>query len=319
MGATDSRPGGVAWQRQAARRARLAGAVQVWLADPQALPASMLNPAPPLCKAERARAAALRFDADRQLYTAAHTLLRHLLSRYLPGAPAAWCFVANPHGRPDLHPAAALGGGALRHPLRFSLSHTAGLVAVAVGWGWDVGVDVEKLRPGLEVDAVSPALLSALEQRWYGALPAADREAAFLGLWTMKESLLKALGVGIGEDLQQIALMPGWRSARAVLAGLPGLRKAGPGGMVLARLATGHALAVSALGPLTRHRPAPLPTDTLPGATAPRRVDIFDLRADGGRRRPPLTCLPVIDIACAAPRVSTLETSDDRILDTACF
>ena len=76
---------------------------------------------------------------DRRDYAAAHALLRRLLSTIAPDtAPAAWRFERTARGKPDLP-----GTQAGTPPLRFSLSHTRGLVACVVSRSGDVGVDAE--------------------------------------------------------------------------------------------------------------------------------------------------------------------------------
>jgi phosphopantetheinyl transferase len=264
-----------------AARARLRGTVEVWLANPDALPQDLAapllqamqgQPGSGLSAAELQRLHSLHFAADRRLYGAAHLLLRQVLGHYLarPAArqPQALQFRNNVYGRPEL----ATRNATRRHPLRFSLSHTPGLVAVAVARGCDVGVDVERLRPGLPLDELTPGMLSAVERHWFSALPPGERAAAFTGLWTLKESLLKAHGVGIGEDLCNIGLVRSWQQPQAVLvAGAP-LCQPGPAGVVLAQLADGCALAVSALAPLAWC------TDGLPQHPGTRRVVLHDLR-----------------------------------------
>lgn len=76
----------------------------------------------------------------------------------------------------------------------FSLSHSGGLVLCALG-GQPVGVDAEALRP------VSRDLLAFLrpeELAHLRALAEPRRTAAFYGLWTRKESLVKMTGAGLG-------------------------------------------------------------------------------------------------------------------------
>ncbi|TWJ29341.1 4'-phosphopantetheinyl transferase [Micromonospora sagamiensis] len=80
--------------------------------------------------------------------------------------------------------------------LPVSVSHVDGVVAVAACRDAPVGVDVERHRP---VPAV------ALARRWFEPAavawlrdrPAGDRAEGFLLLWTAKEAVGKALGVGL--------------------------------------------------------------------------------------------------------------------------
>lgn len=152
--------------------------------------------------AEQARAARFRLEEDRRAYIAAHALLREMLERF-GGLPASsWHFVAGPAGRPELDPAHALPW------LRFNLSHTRGLVACAVAAWDDIGVDVEDLArpeatPGLAERFFAPEEAAAI-----AALPAAERHAAFLRIWTLKEAFVKATGEGVAVGLQRFAVAP---------------------------------------------------------------------------------------------------------------
>ena len=153
---------------------------------------------------ERARLARLRFAPDKLRYLFAHALVRTTLSRYAPEtAPARWRFLTNEHGRPEI----AAGAGA--PPLRFNLSHTAGLVACAVTFGRDVGVDVEHLSPR-RFDAaawleVAAAHFAPREVAGLQAQPAEARRERFFAIWTLKEAYLKARGLGLALPLTRFA------------------------------------------------------------------------------------------------------------------
>ena len=78
-------------------------------------------------------------------------------------------------------------------PVEYSLSHCRGLVCCALSLS-PVGVDAEAPR------TVSPALLRRVctqeELSWLTAQQ--DLQQAFLSLWTLKESVMKLSGQGIG-------------------------------------------------------------------------------------------------------------------------
>src|SRR4051812_2321719 len=93
-----------------------------------------------LSEAERARAKAFHFAADRRRYVAAHAMLRQVLAGYLAGGSASAVhaaqlkFVQGPSGKPDL----ADGS------LQFNLSHSGPLALLAVARDQAVGVDLEQ-------------------------------------------------------------------------------------------------------------------------------------------------------------------------------
>ena len=148
---------------------------------------------------ERACMQRFHFEHDRHTYLVAHALVRFALSRYASCAPAAWTFTTNAHGRPEITP------GTCARPLRFNLSHTRGLVAVGIALARDVGVDVEHLHQRLfSIDVAAhyfaPAEVSALT-----ALPADAQRDRFFAYWTLKESYIKARGMGLSLPLDQFS------------------------------------------------------------------------------------------------------------------
>lgn len=147
---------------------------------------------------------------------AAHLTLRRVLSAYRGVTPAELRFArracpccGGPHGRP------VLAGSGTPH---FSMSHTGGLVLIAVA-GRPVGVDVERLPAPHKATTVGEVLHPA-EQREIHAAPPSLRPVVFARLWARKEAYLKGLGTGIGRgpDLDYLgnpapgapARPPGW-------------------------------------------------------------------------------------------------------------
>ena len=127
--------------------------------------------------------------------------------------------------RPDGKPELRLPDGSV--PLRFNLSHSGGLMAVAAA-DTEVGVDIEpltrKLAPSFAKRMLSPEELLSFP-------PLADTSEEFsaedhrrlLTLWTLKEALTKQTGAGIRTDFRTITLrqMP---DGTYVAEGFPGIR-----------------------------------------------------------------------------------------------
>ena len=128
-------------------------------------------------------------------FLVARALLRLTLSHYWATPPHLWKFETNKYGKPFVtQPAPGCN-------LAFNISHTHGLVACAVSDTALVGVDVEDLSRELNFMALarhsfSPCEASALEH--LTAQHLADR---FYTLWTLKESYIKARGMGLSIPL----------------------------------------------------------------------------------------------------------------------
>jgi 4'-phosphopantetheinyl transferase len=153
---------------------------------------------------ELERMARFRFAADRLRYLFAHALVRTTLSRYAPRTPPArWRFRANAYGRPEIAAEADAPEGAA--PLRFNLSHTAGLVACVVARGRDVGIDVEHLWPPTFDLGIAAHHFARAERAGLEALPPEARRERFFAIWTLKEAYIKARGMGLALPLDRFA------------------------------------------------------------------------------------------------------------------
>jgi 4'-phosphopantetheinyl transferase len=140
---------------------------------------------------ETERMARFVFERDREIFLATRVLVRTTLSRYHPVAPADWRFVANAYGRPEI--------AGRDTDLRFNLSNTHGLIVCAVAH-LDVGVDVERIvrRAPLEV---ADRFFAAIEVAALRALPSHEQGRRFFDYWTLKESYIKARGLGLALPL----------------------------------------------------------------------------------------------------------------------
>jgi 4'-phosphopantetheinyl transferase len=145
-----------------------------------------------LSPAERARMSRFRFERDRRTFLASRILLRRTLSAADGRAADMLAFTTDLHGeKPELE------GTPPERPLRFSLTHTDGLVACALAWDLDVGVDAEPLSRRPAAPGVIRRVLASAEQAALAALDPSCRDHRFLTSWCVKEAYLKATGTGL--------------------------------------------------------------------------------------------------------------------------
>lgn len=138
---------------------------------------------------ERARAEGFRSERDRARFIAAHGLLRIVLGLYLSTPPGRIAFSGGAYGKPQLNADCASS-------LKFNMSHSDALALFAVSRGREVGVDVERIRPGPPMADLAKRLFSPGETAALLALPAERLPTAFFECWTRNEALLKATGRG---------------------------------------------------------------------------------------------------------------------------
>jgi 4'-phosphopantetheinyl transferase len=131
------------------------------------------------------------FERDRRRYLMTRALVRTVLSRYADIAPRAWRFRCNRYGRPEI----ANATGATQ-ALSFNVSHTSELVLLGVTLESCIGVDIEMVRDIEPLDLAerffAPAEIGALA----GVVADRQRER-FFEFWTLKESYIKARGLGL--------------------------------------------------------------------------------------------------------------------------
>jgi 4'-phosphopantetheinyl transferase len=178
--------------------------VDVWLTDPVSLDDGARDRRPHdwfalLDPEERERNARFLIEPPRRLDLAARVLLRQTLSHYRAVDPRDWRFGRNAYGRPYVE--------APEHgrTLHFNLSHTDGLVALAVSEAPDIGVDVEIATRDLDCERLAISVFAPAELEAYRRVAAGERRSAFFVLWTLKEAYIKARGMGLHLPLDGFA------------------------------------------------------------------------------------------------------------------
>ena len=169
------------------------GEVHVWrvLLGPEGGPVD----AGVLSDEERACADRFRRPEDRVRSLVSRAALRELLARYVGATPAALRFTTGPHGKP------ALGSGfASAAAPAFNVAHSGRLVLLAFAM-FDVGIDVEEVRAGVEVEDLARRFFAPEEAAALHATSQAGRVEAFFRIWTRKEAFLKAYGTGLSAPL----------------------------------------------------------------------------------------------------------------------
>jgi 4'-phosphopantetheinyl transferase len=129
-----------------------------------------------LSEDEIARANRFKFEEDRVRWTRARSSLRLILSMYKGEDPARLTFVYGAHGKPALLPPT---------DIEFNLSHAGDWGMIAVTRAIPVGIDIERIRPGIDI----AALLRRLGET---ELPETTQE--LYQRWTTREAKSKAIG-----------------------------------------------------------------------------------------------------------------------------
>jgi 4'-phosphopantetheinyl transferase len=183
---------------------------------------------------ETERARRFRFDRDRSRYVSHHAFVRRVLARYLGVDPAAVVMRSMARGKPELEPDVHLA---------FNASRSHGLSVVAVSGG-RVGIDVERARPIEDALRLARSQFSPRERTLLDSLPEAQRDDAFLAIWTRKEAVVKAFGLGLSVPLDSFDVC----GAHALDRPWQGMMGSEPFAVTRVEVPSGWIAAVSASG-----------------------------------------------------------------------
>ena len=174
--------------------------VHVWTINLLAL--EKRSPEDLLAADERERRDRLRFEEDRRRFAVTRMGLRLLLGGYSEADPAGLSFAYSPAGKPSL--------AGVKMDIRFNVSHSHEYAMVAIGRGQEIGADLEFQREDVQSEDLANRFFSQYERRVLLEIPQAERTAAFFKIWTAKEALIKAMGVGLALPLDSfdVALQP---------------------------------------------------------------------------------------------------------------
>lgn len=139
------------------------------------------------------RAERFHFTGDRERFLARRTRLREILGTYLGEHPAEIAYEIGPKGKPAVEGCS------------FNLSHSGTYAVLGISQGRDLGVDLEYVLadhdPGLLLPALTPEERSALGD--------GDLVMEILKIWTRKEALVKAIGVGLAVTPNRLSSFAG--------------------------------------------------------------------------------------------------------------
>ena len=153
----------------------------------------------------------------RRRFALCRAALRAILCRQLGCSNERLSFGSSDYGKPfalvDEKPATI--------SLNLSHSRKHGLIAL-VPHG-RLGVDVEECVPRKDFDEMSEAVFGPHEQSALACVRGRDRVQLFFRLWTIKEALIKALGLGFTLDVSQFEVPPALHQGRMGIFRFPQL------------------------------------------------------------------------------------------------
>ncbi len=174
--------------------------VHIWVTIPESITdPNLINAYHRLMnEKEAAKQRRFHFERHRHQYLVTRALIRTTLSRYAAVPPEGWQFVDNQYGRPEIDPIH-------KEDIHFNLSHTDGLIVCAVVRGREIGVDVEDITRGGDLVAIADRFFSKQEVKDLHTVASEKQEDRFFDYWTLKESYIKARGMGLSIPLGEFS------------------------------------------------------------------------------------------------------------------
>lgn len=133
--------------------------------------------------------------------------MRSVLSLYADVEPGRWIFRANRYGKPEIQESMNDSG------IRFNLSHTDDLIVCGVVLKHDIGVDVENIERQSKTIEIAKRFFSPEESADIENLGEKEGKRRFFSYWTLKESYIKACGMGLALPLNRFAFRLGKNDA----------------------------------------------------------------------------------------------------------
>jgi len=169
----------------------ISDAVEIWISTQ--LNENVLDEAPRLLtSAEQTLQSTYAFAKDRRRFTFRRIFRRLVLAKYLQCTPEALEFSSTTTGKPLLKSP---------QPIFFSASSSDCKTVLAISSGNEVGIDIERIRPLPDIDALISKIYTDYEQSYLSSISPRLLTREVLRLWTFKEAAIKANGLGLAELL----------------------------------------------------------------------------------------------------------------------
>ena len=155
---------------------------------------------------EKARWQRIRDDRTRREFALCRAALRDILRARLDCRNRELSFRETGNDKPLAH---VRGEPA---PAGFNVSHSGPHGLIAVVPEGRVGIDVEDRATDRDMDGVASLTFTPAEQAELAAADGVRKTEFFYRIWTMKEALIKALGVGLSLNPSRFEIPPAMRS-----------------------------------------------------------------------------------------------------------
>lgn len=146
-----------------------------------------------LNQAERQRREDIRTEEGKLCFLVSRAMIRTLLGTAIGCPPTTLTIIADAQGKPFIDQPTT--------HWQFNLSHSQGLITLALAYDTAVGVDVECHHRNTDTLQLARHFFHFREIQQLEALATDEQRQHFFKLWTLKEAYVKALGYGLSHAL----------------------------------------------------------------------------------------------------------------------
>jgi len=194
-----STPAPSAWRTTQAIPALLEGELHIWRIDIPGSPSLLDRCLSCLTPEELSRANRRKLPRARHEFILGRGALRILLAAATNLQPQAVPLIAGPNEKPELP----------NTNLAFNVTHSAGVILIALRRNGAVGIDLEHINPTMHFAEVAASTFTPTENLHLTSIAdPTPRRRAFYQLWTRKESVIKADGRGLTLPLSSFEIPP---------------------------------------------------------------------------------------------------------------
>lgn len=150
-----------------------------------------------LSENERKQQQQFHFAKDRHRYLITRALTRTVLSRYTSIPADQLVFASNEFGKPHIH--------GLNQTISFNITHADNLILIGVTRDCALGLDTENSQHREISSDLAEYSFASEEVANFLAQPIEHQQQRFFEFWTLKESYIKARGMGLSIPLKQFS------------------------------------------------------------------------------------------------------------------
>ncbi len=192
------------------------GDLHLWFAPLSCSPSELMQLKSYLSPEELSRSERFKAEKAKRQFIVGRGVLRAILSRYLTQPAKQILFDYEKMGKPFL-------AKKMQHPhpqIAFNLTHSHDLALYSIIQAASIGVDLEYRKRSLSFDDLAQRFFSPAEFQEIQQAQGTQKASAFYHIWTKKEALLKALGLGLHGPLQQFTVI-GKPNQEEIFSSLP--------------------------------------------------------------------------------------------------